>query len=73
MSRYIKANHRVFMRFVRRDVWHVTFLESPPNNQGVSCWNHHLAKNFQPTVVTPVTALASIVPCATGSTTMVNQ
>ena len=27
MSRYTKANHRVFMRFVRREVWHVTFLE----------------------------------------------
>jgi hypothetical protein len=27
MSRYTKANHRVLMRFVRRDVWHVTFLE----------------------------------------------
>jgi hypothetical protein len=27
MSRYTKANHRIFMRFVRRDVWHVTFLE----------------------------------------------
>jgi hypothetical protein len=27
MSRYTKANHRVFMQFVRRDVWHVTFLE----------------------------------------------
>jgi hypothetical protein len=27
MSRYTKANHRVFMRFVRLDVWHVTFLE----------------------------------------------
>jgi hypothetical protein len=27
MSRYAKANHRIFMRFVRRDVWHVTFLE----------------------------------------------
>jgi hypothetical protein len=27
MSRYTQANHRVFMQFVRRDVWHVTFLE----------------------------------------------
>jgi hypothetical protein len=27
MSRYTKANHRVFMQFVRRSVWHVTFLE----------------------------------------------
>jgi hypothetical protein len=27
MSRYTKANHRIFMQFVRRDVWHVTFLE----------------------------------------------
>jgi hypothetical protein len=27
MSRYTKANHRVLMQFVRRDVWHVTFLE----------------------------------------------
>ena len=27
MSRYTKANHRVYMQFVRRDVWHVTFLE----------------------------------------------
>ena len=27
MSRYTKANHRVFMQFVRREVWHVTFLE----------------------------------------------
>jgi hypothetical protein len=27
MSRYTKANHRVFMQFVRRDVWQVTFLE----------------------------------------------
>jgi hypothetical protein len=27
MSRYTKSNHRVLMRFVRRDVWHVTFLE----------------------------------------------
>jgi hypothetical protein len=27
MSRYSKANHRVFMRFVRRDLWHVAFLE----------------------------------------------
>ena len=26
MSRYTKANHRVFMQFVRRDVWHVRFL-----------------------------------------------
>jgi hypothetical protein len=27
MSRYTKANHRVFMKFVRRDVWYVTFFE----------------------------------------------
>jgi hypothetical protein len=27
MSRYTKANHRVYMQFVRRDVWYVTFLE----------------------------------------------
>jgi hypothetical protein len=27
MSRYTKSNHRVLMRFVRREVWHVTFLE----------------------------------------------
>jgi hypothetical protein len=27
MSRYTKANHRVFMQFVRREVWHVTFLQ----------------------------------------------
>jgi hypothetical protein len=27
MSRYTKANHRIFMQFVRRDVWHVAFLE----------------------------------------------
>ena len=27
MSRYTKANHRVFMQLIRRDVWHVTFLE----------------------------------------------
>jgi hypothetical protein len=27
MSRYTKANHRVFMQFVRRDFWHVTLLE----------------------------------------------
>jgi hypothetical protein len=27
MSRYTKANHRVLMQFVRREVWHVTFLE----------------------------------------------
>jgi hypothetical protein len=27
MSRYTKANHRVLMQFVRRDLWHVTFLE----------------------------------------------
>jgi hypothetical protein len=27
MSRYTKANHRIFMQFVRREVWHVTFLE----------------------------------------------
>jgi hypothetical protein len=27
MSRYTKANRRVFMQFVRRDLWHVTFLE----------------------------------------------
>jgi hypothetical protein len=27
MSRFTKANHRIFMRFVRRDIWHVTFLE----------------------------------------------
>jgi len=27
MSRYTKANHRIFMQFVQRDVWHVTFLE----------------------------------------------
>ena len=27
MSRYTKANHRILMQFVRRDVWHVTFLE----------------------------------------------
>jgi hypothetical protein len=27
MSRYTKANHRIFMQFIRRDVWHVTFLE----------------------------------------------
>jgi hypothetical protein len=27
VSRYTKANHRIFMQFVRRDVWHVTFLE----------------------------------------------
>jgi len=27
MSRYSKANHRIFMQFVLRDVWHVTFLE----------------------------------------------
>jgi hypothetical protein len=26
MFRYTKANHRVFMQFVRRDVWYVTFL-----------------------------------------------
>jgi hypothetical protein len=23
----MKANHRILMQFVRRDVWHVTFLE----------------------------------------------
>jgi hypothetical protein len=27
MSRYTKANHRVSMLFVRRRLWHVTFLE----------------------------------------------
>jgi hypothetical protein len=27
MSRYTRANHRVYMQFIRRDVWHVTFLE----------------------------------------------
>jgi hypothetical protein len=27
MSRYTKANHMILMQFVRRDVWHVTFLE----------------------------------------------
>ncbi len=27
MSRSSKANHRVYMQFVRRDVWYVTFLE----------------------------------------------
>ena len=27
MSRYTKANHRIYMQFVRRDVWYVTFLE----------------------------------------------
>jgi len=27
MSRYEKAHRRVFMRFVRREVWHVTFEE----------------------------------------------
>jgi hypothetical protein len=27
MSRYTKANHRIFMQLVRRDVWYVTFLE----------------------------------------------
>ena len=27
MSRYTKSNHRVFMHFVRRDLWHVSFLE----------------------------------------------
>ena len=27
MSRYTKANHRVYMQFVRRDVWHVTSME----------------------------------------------
>jgi hypothetical protein len=27
MSRYTKSNHKVFMQFVRREVWHVTFLE----------------------------------------------
>ena len=27
MSRYTKANHRVFTQFVRRRLWHVTFLE----------------------------------------------
>jgi hypothetical protein len=27
MSRYTRANHRIFMQFVRRDFWHVTFLE----------------------------------------------
>ena len=27
MSRYTKANHRVYMQFVRREVWYVTFLE----------------------------------------------
>ena len=27
MSRYTKANHRVYMQFDRRDVWYVTFLE----------------------------------------------
>ena len=27
MSRYTKANDRIFMQFVRRDVWNVTFLE----------------------------------------------
>jgi hypothetical protein len=27
MSRYTKANRRILMQFVRREVWHVTFLE----------------------------------------------
>ena len=27
MSRYTKANHKVYMQFVRGDVRHVTFLE----------------------------------------------
>ncbi len=27
MSRYTKAKHRVDMQFVRRALWHVTFLE----------------------------------------------
>jgi hypothetical protein len=27
MSRYTRANHRVLMQFVRRDMWHVRFLE----------------------------------------------
>jgi hypothetical protein len=27
MSRYTKANRRVLTQFVRREVWHVTFLE----------------------------------------------
>jgi hypothetical protein len=27
MSRYTKTNHRIFMQFVRRDLWYVTFQE----------------------------------------------
>jgi hypothetical protein len=27
MSRYTKANHRIYMRFHLSQVWHVTFLE----------------------------------------------
>jgi hypothetical protein len=28
MSRYARANHRVYMRFERRQVWYVTFVEA---------------------------------------------
>jgi hypothetical protein len=28
MSRYTKANHRIYMRFELRQVWHVSFLEA---------------------------------------------
>jgi hypothetical protein len=28
MSRYSKANHRVYMRFERRQYWHVSFMEA---------------------------------------------
>ena len=32
MSRYSRANHRVYMRFERRQIWHVSFVEAGLEN-----------------------------------------
>jgi hypothetical protein len=33
MSRYSRANHRVYMRFERRQHWHVSFVEAGLENE----------------------------------------
>jgi hypothetical protein len=38
MSRYTKANYRVFMQFVRRDVWHVFHVVSVASAPAPAPW-----------------------------------
>jgi hypothetical protein len=63
----------VICRYDRRNharIGYAYFSGSPAN---IAYWNHHLGKNFQPTLVALAAALASVALFAAGNTTTVNQ